>query len=482
VCETFLNDSHDLDGPQPSEKGFRLGRKNPSTELVPIHVIRTETVLSKLPMHNLAKKGSVNIHIIKKNDQGQVELYWKVAPNPEYGDPRQLSYKLDTIIINQRIDQLERPLPRLIKLGSLREIGKELGRPPSDTNSIRDAALKNAATFINAKIDYKSRDGTARHLEAGFTRYTVIFTGERLPGGAEADAVYILLNEPYWEVLNNARIRPLNYDYLKKLPPASQRFYEIISYRIFSAIKYRHPQAKLLYSEYCTYSAQQRSYRYTAFKNQMHAVHRPHRQSGYIQKVRYEATTDSEGRPDWMIYYIPGLKAQAEYKAFNRKQLIEDELLQENGQDIGRQEPISMSDRLTIQAETLVVYFHQRFHGRDGIDPSPKELHHAAHLITKHGFERARYIVDFSYQQAPETRYKPQVFGGIIHYAVQALATYEERKARQQVEATIANCDLCNHDGWIEFKDSRGSTFVARCPHDMNTIQAREAEEGLIRV
>jgi hypothetical protein len=147
VCEKFLNDSHDLVGPQLSEKGFTLGRKNPSTDLVPIHVIRTETVLSKLPMHNLAKKGNVNIHIIKKNDQGHVELYWKVAPNPEYGDPRQLSYKLDTIVINQRIDQLERPLPKLIKLGSLREIAKELGRPCCGQGKT-DTQLSNPSKFL----------------------------------------------------------------------------------------------------------------------------------------------------------------------------------------------------------------------------------------------------------------------------------------------------------------------------------------------
>ena len=52
------------------------------TDLAPLNVIRTETVLSKLPIHNLTKRGSVDIHIDRKNEAGEVELRWKVDPNP----------------------------------------------------------------------------------------------------------------------------------------------------------------------------------------------------------------------------------------------------------------------------------------------------------------------------------------------------------------------------------------------------------------
>jgi hypothetical protein len=88
-------------------------------------------------------------------------------------------------------------------------------------------------------------------------------------------------------VLNNAPVRPLNYDYLRQLPPAPQRFYEIVSRRIFAALKYQHAEAKLLYSEYCTYSAQQRYFNYDQFKKQMYKIHRPHLTSGYLKTVRY---------------------------------------------------------------------------------------------------------------------------------------------------------------------------------------------------
>src|SRR5579863_8769699 len=98
-----------------------------SAEAATLDIIRTETVLSRLPVHNLAKKGSISIQILKKTDDGEVELLWRVSPSRDYGEPRQLAYKLDTIIINQRIDEAGRPLPKLLRLGSLNSICEELG-------------------------------------------------------------------------------------------------------------------------------------------------------------------------------------------------------------------------------------------------------------------------------------------------------------------------------------------------------------------
>src|SRR5947207_3214887 len=94
----------------------------PETDLGPLSVIRTETVLSRLPIHNLAKKGNVNIQILKTTPAGEVELKWEVSYSDRYGQARQLAYKLDTIVIDQRIEEAGRPLPERICLGSLRDV------------------------------------------------------------------------------------------------------------------------------------------------------------------------------------------------------------------------------------------------------------------------------------------------------------------------------------------------------------------------
>ena len=141
--------------------------------------------------------------------------------NSKYGQPGPLAYKLDTLIINRRIEEATRPIFRIIRLGSLHDICRELGTSEGKSrDNIKKALYQNASVFITAKIRYRQPDGAEQSLEAGFTRYHVVFTGEELPDGRKADAVYIILSDIYMQVINGAMTRPLDYDYLKSLPPA----------------------------------------------------------------------------------------------------------------------------------------------------------------------------------------------------------------------------------------------------------------------
>jgi hypothetical protein len=313
----------------PDSETSTTGTITEFARLAPASIIRTETVLSKMPIHNLAKKGTINIQILRKNTDGQVELSWRVSPSRDYGEPRQLAYKIDTLIVNRHIDEKGRPLPPMIALGSIRQICRDLGiNEGKGSNDVKRSILQNSSAFISAKLTYKGNDGIIRRLAANFTRYSVIFTGEKLPDGRTADGVYLILNDPYREVLNNAPVRPLNYDYLRKLPPTQQRFYEIVSYRIFAGLKYCQDEAKMAYSEYCTYSAQERYFDRARVQKQMYKVHRPHMASGYLKSVRYQETTDTEGKPDWFMYYVPGPKARAEYHAFSNAGRLPETLIE----------------------------------------------------------------------------------------------------------------------------------------------------------
>ena len=112
------------------------------------------------------KKGNIVIKIVRHNAAGEVILHWQVSPNRDYGDPRALAYKIDTLIINRRLDELGRPLPKLVPLGSLRQIGVELGIP-SNTGHIKNALHQNASAYITAKLSYIANDHTPQRLEAG---------------------------------------------------------------------------------------------------------------------------------------------------------------------------------------------------------------------------------------------------------------------------------------------------------------------------
>ncbi|RUL87990.1 hypothetical protein [Tautonia sociabilis] len=290
------------------------------SDLGTLNVIRVETALSRYPVHRLAKKGSIVIEIREEDERGQTTLRWEVSHNSRYGQPGPLAYKVDTLIVNRRIEGAPRPVPRVIRLGSLRDICRELGvNEGQATRNVKKALYQNAFAGIRAKIRYKLADGAERSIEIGDTRYAVVFTGEKLPDGRTADAVYLILHDFFREVVNNATTRPLDYDYLRGLTPASQRFYELVSYQIFGALKHGRARARLAYSEYCTYAPQTRYFDWEHVRKQMAKVHAPHRKSGYLEDIAFEARTDRDGQPDWLMLYIPGAKARAEYRTFTKK-------------------------------------------------------------------------------------------------------------------------------------------------------------------
>ena len=464
----------------------------------PLTIIRVETVLTRFPIHTLSKTGGGTIHIRKQSPQGTLDTRWEVSYNARYGPPRQLAYKLDTLVINQKLDALGRPLPTIIKLGSFAHICRLLGVDDGGGTkaAIKKAFFQNIGAHIVATLRYQSSDGRIQTLDAAFHRYSVVFTGEHLPTGAKADAVYLVLDELYRRVLNHVPVRPLDYNYLKDLPPMPQRFYELVSFKLFAALKHSRPTAKLGYVEYCLFAPQQRYTNASQMQKQMYKVHQPHIQSGYLTKVYYQATTDAEGLPDWLLHYTPGPKAKAEYAPFMRQPGAEAAALtlpMDADQDdllatmthappaapppaaVASMPPIAgrtareaptrpaplpdatptrpqtaapaarstpPADPLQAQAVALVQQFYQRFYGFAQVTPSPTELAHATALLTQHGAAKAHFLLAFAHQAAPETHYEPQTFGGIRHYLPRALAAYDAQAAQAtQVAAQRAAAD-----------------------------------------
>jgi hypothetical protein len=297
-----------------------MSQEPESVELLPLNTIRTETVLSRFPIHRLAKRGEISIEIKETLPTGEIKTKWEVDYPKKLGQPGPCAFKVDTLIVNRRIDEAGKPVPKVIRLGSLHDICRELGLSEGKSkNDVKRALRQNAGAFITARRSYRGVDGTEFTAEISDTRYGVVFTGEKFPDGRRADAVYILLHDSYRDVLNSAPTRPLDYDYLKELSPGAQRFYELLSYQIFAALRNDRPRAKMLYSYYCTHAPQTRYDVYERVKKQMYKVHAPHKQSGYISEVELRETTDGEGQPDWEMLYTPGRKARAEFRALARR-------------------------------------------------------------------------------------------------------------------------------------------------------------------
>lgn len=281
-------------------------------------VIRNETVLSRLPIHTLSKRGYEPINLKGEQLSNVTVEQWDISYSSSYGPPRQLGLKLDKLIINRRIDEVRpKGIPKVIRIGSLREICKELELSESGKNKsdVEKALYQNAFTGITAKLRYQRHDGADQPFKFADTRYGVIFTGEEMPDGTRADAVYIVLHDLYHAFLLNVDTRPLDYDYLKLLSsmPTAQRFYELFSYKVYGALKHQGEQARYLYSEFCTFAPQTRYYQFKRVNMQMKEVHAPHLKSGYLQAVEFMETTDREGKADWEMLYTLGDRARGEH-------------------------------------------------------------------------------------------------------------------------------------------------------------------------
>lgn len=278
--------------------------------------IRVETLLSKQPVHRLSHHGNANIEI---RDKESGKVIWQVSHNSKYGEPGPLAYKLETLVINRRIDEARCPdVPEVIRLGSMREIA-ELCAMGGNTNKVKSALLQNAGAFITALLSHTDREKTLRTAEINGTRYTLVFTGEHFPDGRKADAVYLILTSWYREIQNSVPTRPLDYDYLKILPPASQRLYELVSFQIYAALKHERPRARMLYSDFCMLAPQTRYFQYKRMHRQMNDVHAPHLKSSYLTEIEFREATDRDGNPDWEMFYTPGTKAKIDHNAAGKR-------------------------------------------------------------------------------------------------------------------------------------------------------------------
>src|SRR5690349_7733922 len=82
----------------------------PHTAIVPFGNIRIASVIAMFTIHTLSKTGKVDICIINTGEHRDSKLLWNVTPNPAYGEPRALAYKLDTLVIIRTLEEIGRPL------------------------------------------------------------------------------------------------------------------------------------------------------------------------------------------------------------------------------------------------------------------------------------------------------------------------------------------------------------------------------------
>ncbi len=448
-------------------------------KFTPKEIIRTETALSRFPVHRLSKKGSINIAIKVAKPNGELRTQWKVSYNSEYGQPSPLAYKLNTLIINRRIEEEGKPLPKLIRLGSLTEIAQQTGTGEKNTNAVKKALLQNAFAAITAKFTYKTKGGKEAFAEIADTRYGVIFTGEKLPGGEKANAVYIVLHDIYREILNNAVDRPLDYEYMQGLTPGAQRFYEMLSYQMYAALKNR-TSAKMLYSEFCMYAPQVRYQDWDHVKKQMYKLHRPHLAAQYIEKIRFEKIVREGEQPDWLMIYISGIRAKGQHVAFQRKpvpRIKHSERSASQPSFLPEEKPELFPEPVLTfaPAEELLVSDLVRF----GVGEAK-----ARNLVKAHREATEAQIAAYPYRDVGKPR--KNAAGWLIaaiegNYTLPVAYLEEQERRRQAIKAqeqksAVEGCRLCDQKGWRRILTPEYPSGAMKCCSHDPEIEAKYAE------
>lgn len=167
-----------------------------------------------------------------------------------------------------------------------------------------------------------------------------------------------------------------------------------------------------------------------------------YKRASHRKRILEKTCKEIQGRPITTGILKASLKTTQDgkdYKVVFDKTSLEKADVQKGGKAARRSIPAK--DDVALQAERLVKHFYKLFHP-DAKDarPSPKEVGQAMALIAEQGYEKAKYVVDFSGKAAPQTKYKPQTFGGILQYGPKALAEYEraeQERARREAQEKL---------------------------------------------
>ncbi len=253
------------------------------------------------------------------------------------------------------------------------------------------------------------------------------FRGSELPGGEIAEKAYIILNDPYFQIINDTHPSPANYDYLLALQktPAALRFYEFMRPRIFVTIKNDNPEAWVRYSEYCLYNNQTRKRNRKDVQTQIGRVLKPHKKSGYIEKIRWKETIDAEGRADWVMYFTPGPKAYNEYDAFNTRGL-------KRPKSATKKLESKQNDQHQPELDQVVQHFYSHVFGMDQATVEESDRAVARKILDAQGsLDDALFTIEFVYQEFPAIK----TMKGIL------TANYLQR-AREAGKSAQADADI----------------------------------------
>lgn len=372
----------------------------------------------------------IEYHRTLDRGEGREEISWRVLAHQEYGLPGPFDWELHKAIeaiINERGFPVRNPIPF-----SMRDVCRRMGITYSGrtAEAIKAAFLRITSTMVESKRTFYSKP-KKRWLEDNFHLYDrVVYRGDDLPDSAvPADTNYLFLGSWYLENLNALYVSLLDPHYRRSLSVAlARRLYEILGVKFYGLRAPKAPGLRYAYSTVCALLPVTRHRYLSQAHRQLDPAHQALIATGFLKRVEWQTVAGTP--PEWYLHYVPGPHALQPASALPPSL---GEAAPLDPQEAGGAAISSLASR----ARDLVSHFRQGLAERPTRRPSAKEIQQAETLLRAQGEERARAIVTYALQQAPQTGFQMQHFGAVLGYqdaALAELACQTQQTPQQQEE------------------------------------------------
>jgi len=178
-----------------------------------------------------------------------------------------------------------------------------------DYREVRESMERLVATTIKSKGTFYYKN-EKRYLDEVFHLFSrVVFSGEKLPNGEEAEKNYLYLNSWLLENLNKYYVRPLDYEYYKSLDSElSKRLYELLGVKFYGLLNDGKPYLRYKYGNLCKLLPIRKQDYLSKAKQIFAPAHEELKSKNFLRKVNWKGSSTSGS----YITYYPGTKPRSE--------------------------------------------------------------------------------------------------------------------------------------------------------------------------
>ena len=335
--------------------------------------IASELNLARLPYfassRTNANRKSITYNRVIQQEDGELEIQWRVTADAEYGYPGPFAEAVHAAILDI-ITEDGLPCENPITF-TFYNICNRLEIPPSgkNTTDIRRAIRSISSANIWADNAFIDKDGRRRTFYTDSVSLYDRYIGyeEYDPETEErADINRLWLADFYLESLNSGNVRPIDFEYFKHIHNQSYvgtKLYRHLGYRFAGAFKHDNSYAKVDYDDLVSIVDVKRRKYLSRAKQQLDRAHQALGETSFIDKIDWCREKRSDDPNKFYLHYYPGKRAREEYQ--NGRLAIDRQFefpllmspLEKKERDSGSEEP--NNEDSTARANTSTPMAHE---------------------------------------------------------------------------------------------------------------------------